>query len=168
MNALREAIRRLVHAVDGLCGLLLAAIVALNLAAVFLRYVVFVPLSWSEEAIRYLAVWMTLVGSAAASWYDEHMDMNMFADMGSPGFRAWHRAILHVLTGIFAVFVTWQGTRYCMLNGTQTAPTTGLPMLYVYGALAVGGALMLVVSLVKTRDCFVPPARDEAGTKAVL
>ena len=47
-------------------------------------------------------------------------------------------------------------------------PTTGLPMLYVYGALAVGGALMLVVSLVKIRDCFVPPARDEAGTKAVL
>jgi TRAP-type C4-dicarboxylate transport system permease small subunit len=41
-------------------------------------------------------------------------------------------------------------------------------MLYVYGALAVGGALMLVVSLVKIRDCFVPPARDEAGTKAVL
>jgi TRAP-type C4-dicarboxylate transport system permease small subunit len=111
---------------------------------------------------------MTLVGSAAASWYDEHMDMNMLADTGGPVFRAWHRAILHVLTGVFAVFVTWQGTRYCMLNGTQTAPTTGLPMLYVYGALAVGGALMLVVSLVKIRDCFVPPGKDETGTKAVL
>ncbi len=168
MKSLREAIRLVVHAVDGICGLLLAAIVALNLVAVFLRYVVFVPLSWSEEAIRYLAVWMTLVGSAAASWYDEHMDMNLFADAGSPAFRAWHRAALHVLTATFSVFVAWQGTRYCMLNGTQTAPTTGLPMLYVYGALAVGGVLMLVVSLAKIHDCFVPPEREEAGTKAVL
>lgn len=168
MEALREGTRRLVHAVDGICGLLLAIIVVLNLLAVFLRYVVFVPLSWSEEAIRYLSVWMTLVGSAAASWYDEHMDMNMFADMGSPGFRAWHRAVLHALTAVFSVFVAWQGTVYCMLNGMQTAPTSGIPMLYVYGALAVGGALMLLVSLVKIRDCFVPPEKDEAGTRAVL
>ena len=168
MKTMREGIRRLIQAVDGLCGALLAAIVVLNLVAVFLRYVVFVPLSWSEEAIRYLAVWMTLVGLAAASWYDEHMDMNMFADMGGPAFRAWHRAILHALTAVFSVFVTWQGTIYCMLNGTQTAPTSGLPMLYVYGALAVGGALMLVVSLVKILDCFVPPERAETGTRTVL
>ena len=67
MKSVREGVRRLVHAFDGLCGLLLAIIVVLNLVAVFLRYVVFVPLSWSEEAIRYLSVWMTLVGSAAAS-----------------------------------------------------------------------------------------------------
>jgi len=168
MKTMREGIRRLIHAVDGLCGALLAAIVVLNLVAVFLRYVVFVPLSWSEEAIRYLSVWMTLIGSAAASWYDEHMDMNMFADMGGPAFRAWHRAILHTLTAVFAVFVTWQGTRYCMLNGTQTAPTSGLPMLYIYGALTIGGALMLVVSLVKIHDSFVPPDKDETGTRAVL
>ena len=111
---------------------------------------------------------MTLIGSAAASWYDEHMDMNMFADMGGPTFQAWHKAVLHALTAVFAVFVTWQGTRYTVLNGMQTAPTSGLPMLYVYGALAVGGALMLVVSLVKILDCFVPPDKVETGTRTVL
>lgn len=168
MKSVREGVRRIVHAFDGLCGMILAIIVVLNLVAVFLRYVVFVPLSWSEEAIRYLSVWMTLVGSAAASWYDEHMDMNMFADMGGPTFQAWHKAVLHALTAVFAVFVTWQGTRYTMLNGMQTAPTSGLPMLYVYGALAVGGALMLVVSLVKILDCFVPPEKAETGTRTVL
>ena len=168
MSGIRSVVRRLVLTADGICGLLLAIIVALNLLAVFLRYVVFVPLSWSEEAIRYLSVWMTLVGSAAASWYDEHMDMNMLGDFGGPLFQSWHKAILHALTAVFAVFVLWQGTVYCLLNGRQTAPTTGLPMLYVYGALAVGGALMLIVSLVKIYDSFVPPQRSDTGTKVVL
>lgn len=168
MAGIRSAVRRVVHVADGLCGALLAIIVVLNLTAVFLRYVVFVPLSWSEEAIRYLSVWMTLVGSAAASWYDEHMDMNMFGDFGGPLFQTWHKAILHALTAVFATFVLWQGVIYCLLNGRQTAPTSGLPMLYVYGALAVGGALMLLVSLVKVADSFVPPLERETGTKVVL
>jgi TRAP-type C4-dicarboxylate transport system permease small subunit len=55
-----------------------------------------------------------------------------------------------------------------MLNGRQTAPTTGLPMIYIYAALAVGGALLTIVSLMKIYDSFVTPAEIESGNKAVL
>lgn len=160
--------RGIVRAVDVASGTFLFVIVVLNLAAVFMRYVVFSPFSWSEEAIRYLAIWMTFMGAAAASWLDEHMDMNMFSDMGGATFQSWHRAILHSLTAVFSGFVLWQGTIYCWLNGRQTAPTSGIEMIWIYGALVVGGALLLIVSLVKIYDCFVPPETVETGNKAVL
>lgn len=168
MAALRRHIRSLVHLADGLSGSLLLTIVAVNLAAVFMRYVMLDSISWSEEGIRYISVWMTFMGAAAASWYDEHMDMNMLADWGGPLFQRAHRAVLHVLTAVFACFVTWQGFVYCLRSGMQTAPTTGLPMIYVYGALVVGGALLFLVSLAKIYDQFVPPETVEAGNKAVL
>jgi TRAP-type C4-dicarboxylate transport system permease small subunit len=168
MRTIREGVRRLVWFADAVCGALLVVIVALNLAAVFMRYVVFAPFSWSEEAIRYLAIWMTFMGAAAASWLDEHMDMNLLADRGGAVFQSWHRALLHTLTAIFAGFVLWQGVIYCWLNGRQTAPTTGLMMVWIYGSLAVGGALLLIVSLVKIHDCFVPPEEVETGNKAIL
>jgi TRAP-type C4-dicarboxylate transport system permease small subunit len=168
MKALRSGVRALARLADLVAGIALTAIVGVNLLAVFMRYVMLDSISWSEEAIRYLAVWMTFTGAAAASWLDEHMDMNMFADFGGAVFQSWHRAILHTLTAVFGAFVLWQGTIYCMHNGRQTAPTTGLPMIYIYAALAVGGALLTIVSLMKIYDSFVTPAEIESGNKAVL
>ena len=37
----------------------------------------------------------------------------------------------------------------CLLNGMQTAPATGIPMLAVYGAIFLGGILLAVVSVHK-------------------
>ncbi len=168
MKRLRASVRIVVDVADRICGACLLAIVILNLVAVFMRYVMLDSISWSEEGIRYIAVWMTFTGAAAASWLDEHMDMNMFTEFGGSAFQSWHRGLLHLLTAVFAGFVLWQGAIYCWLNGRQTAPTTGLPMIYVYGAIAVGGALLLIVSLVKIYDAFVPPETVETGNKAVL
>jgi len=161
-------VRAVVFFADAVSGLLLATIVGVNLVAVFMRYVMLDSISWSEEGIRYIAVWMTFMGATAASWLDEHMDMNMFADFGGPTFQSWHRGLLHALTAVFSGFVLWQGVVYCWLNGRQTAPTSGVMMIWIYSALAVGGGLLLIVSLVKIYDCFVPPDTVETGNKAVL
>ncbi|HEX2553920.1 MAG TPA: TRAP transporter small permease [Microvirga sp.] len=149
MRAFTRAVGGLVRLADHLIGLLLLVTVAVNAAAVFMRYVVGDSISWSEEAIRYLAIWITFLGAVAASQADEHMDMNMLAEFGGAGFQRWHRSLLHILISVFAAIVTWQGVRYCILNGAQTAPTTGLPMVFVYSALAVGGALLFLVSIAK-------------------
>ena len=56
MNALRDLIRPLVRVADHASGWLLLSICALNLVAVFMRYGLRDSISWSEEAIRYLAM----------------------------------------------------------------------------------------------------------------
>ena len=163
MNALRDLIRPLVRVADHASGWLLLSICALNLVAVFMRYGLRDSISWSEEAIRYLAIWMTFLGAASASWFDEHLDMNLLSGISNARFQAWHKAALQVLTLAFGVLVLWQGSVYVKLNGLQTAPTTGLPMFWIYSAIAVGGLLLVLVALVKLLDAFVPPPRDAEG-----
>lgn len=163
MKALRDLIRPLVRAADHASGWLLLSICVLNLVAVFMRYGLRDSISWSEEAIRYLAIWMTFLGAASASWFDEHLDMNLFSGISNARFQAWHKAALQVLTLAFGVLVLWQGSVYVKLNGLQTAPTTGLPMFWIYSAIAVGGLLLALVALVKLLDAFVPPPRDAEG-----
>ena len=163
MKALRSGVRALARLADLIAGIALATIVVVNLLAVFMRYVMLDSISWSEEAIRYLAIWMTFLGAASASWLDEHMDMNLFAGLSNVRFQAWHKASLQVLTLAFGVLVCWQGVVYVKLNGMQTAPTTGLPMFWIYSAIAFGGLLLALVALVKMLDAFSPPPRDAEG-----
>jgi TRAP-type C4-dicarboxylate transport system permease small subunit len=163
LNAFRDVMRVLVRFADQTAASLLVAICALNLAAVFMRYVMLDAISWSEEAIRYMAVWMTFLGVASASWLDEHMDMNLFDAVGGETVQRLHRAFLHLLAIVFGVIVLWQGSVYVSLNGMQTAPTTGLAIRWIYGAIPVGGLLLVLVSAVKLLDCFVPPPEDAEG-----
>ncbi len=141
---------------DHVIGWLLLISVALNVTQVFTRYVMNDPLFWTEEMVRYTTVWLTFVGAAAASLYGDHMDMNLFLEVKSRRFQAFHQAFLQVVIMAFCVLIIWQGTKFCILNGMQTAPATGLPMLYVYGATVVGGVLLALVTLHKIAAALVP------------
>jgi TRAP-type C4-dicarboxylate transport system permease small subunit len=139
-----------------LVGWLLVISVLLNVAQVFTRYAMNDPLFWTEEMVRYATVWMTFVGAAAASLYGDHMDMNLFLEVQNARFQAWHQAFLQLLVLVFCVLIIWQGTLFCILNGMQTAPATGMKMVYVYGATVVGGVLLAMVSIHKLVSALAP------------
>ena len=141
---------------DHVVGWLLLISVLLNVAQVFTRYALNDPLFWTEEMVRYTTVWLTFVGAAAASLYGDHMDMNLFLDVKNRRFQAFHQAFLQLIVLGFCVLIIWQGTKFCILNGMQTAPATGLPMVYVYGATVVGGVLLALVSIHKIAAALVP------------
>lgn len=141
---------------DHIIGWLLLISVLLNIAQVFTRYVMNAPLSWTEEMVRYSTVWLTFVGAAAASLYGDHMDMNLFLDVKNPRFQAWHQAFLQLVIFAFCVLLVWQGVKFVMLNGMQTAPTTGMPMVYVYSAMSAGGVMLAIVTVFKFLAALFP------------
>ena len=149
---------------DHVVGWLLVISVLLNVAQVFTRYAMNDPLFWTEEMVRYTTVWMTFVGAAAASLYGDHMDMNLFLEVKNARFQAWHQAFLQLIVLGFSVLIIWQGTRFCLLNGMQTAPATGLRMVYVYGATVVGGVLLALVTVHKIVAALAPAS--DAGAAA--
>ena len=152
MHRLRSSVHWLARAAEALSGLILIAITVLNLAAVFMRYVMLDSISWSEEIMRYASIWLTFLAAGAVSWNHEHLNMDLFTRLGGATAQRIQRCATHLLSAFFAGIVVWQGTSYCMRNGWQTAPTTGFLMLYAYGSIVVGGVLLLLVELVKARD----------------
>lgn len=155
----RPVVNVLLELADMLGGLILIAVTVLNLAAVFMRYVMNDSLSWSEEVMRYACIWMTFLAAAAASHHAEHLSLDLMRFRGSQYVQRVHEASLHLLAAVFAASVLWQGIRYCIKNGMQTAPSTGVLMVWVYGAIAVGGALILIAELTKTWDAYT--GRDD-------
>jgi len=161
MKLIHRTGRMVGNLADHLVGWLLLAGVLLNVAQVFTRYALNDPLFWTEEMVRYTTVWLTFVGAAAASLYGDHMDMNLFGEVKSARFQSWHQGFLQLIVLVFCVLIIWQGARFCLLNGMQTAPATGLPMVYVYGATVVGGVMLLLVTLHKLLAAWNPESDRE-------
>jgi TRAP-type C4-dicarboxylate transport system permease small subunit len=135
------------HAYDGL-GHVGGAILAVMTAAVFLQ-VVMRFLGWAgidgiEEVPRYLFVWLIMIGAAAAMQRGEHTVLDYFIDRLGPRLRALAVA-LTTAAGIGLFFYLIKLSFVLVPNAQlQTSAGLGLPLGYVFAAIPVGAALIVL------------------------
>lgn len=135
---------KLANLTEVLAAILLVAVIAMNLAQVFFRYVLVDPLSWTEETMRYSTTWMVFLAAGSALFRGEHMVINLFDDVRSARLRRLvHRAVL-LCIGAFCVLLMWEGFPAAIDNMRQVSPATRIPMTVPYMAIPVGATLMLV------------------------
>ena len=135
------------RAYDGL-GVLAGALIALLTFAVFLqvvlRYVFRTGIEGLDEAPRYLFVWLVMIGAAAAMHRGEHTTLEYFRLR----LTARGRALATVITegaGIL-LFLSMIKTSLVLVPNSQlqSSPGLGLPLGYVYAAVPIGAALIVL------------------------
>lgn len=136
--------RALTRSTEIAATLILIAVTTLNLTQVVGRYAFNTGFSWTEETMRYLMVWLMMLGSVACIFRAEHMALATLENMVPPPKARLVRSALYTVAAIFCVFVLIYGWPLAMRNANQVAPASGIPMIYPYLALPVGAFLMLV------------------------
>ena len=63
-----------------LVGVVFFIIIAVTCLQVICRYVFNRSLVWSEELVRFLVVWLCMVGSAVSNFDDDHMTINIIVE----------------------------------------------------------------------------------------
>jgi TRAP-type C4-dicarboxylate transport system permease small subunit len=132
---------------DGL-GFLGGAILAVMTGAVFLqvllRYVFRTGLEGLDEVPRYLFVWLVMIGAAAAMARGEHTALAYFRDRLGPRGRAG-LSLLTTALGMLLFLSMIRSSLVLVPNANlQTSPGLRLPLGYVYAAVPVGAALILL------------------------
>jgi hypothetical protein len=152
---------------------LLAAMAIIIFANVVLRYTTSQSIEWAEEVARYMMVWMTFLGAGPVLRYGGHIAVDNLQD-ALPEFwaRALRLLIAVMLTGFF-VFILYAGLNYVERAQYQMTPTTQISMAWVYGAMPVGGLLLLAHWLLVVRDyvlsrSFASDAHFDANASASL
>jgi TRAP-type C4-dicarboxylate transport system permease small subunit len=79
-RALRKG---MAHMVEGAVGLLMAALCLTIVAGVVSRYVVGRPLAWTDEAARYLFIWVSFLGAAVAVRRRANFKLDLIAWRGA-------------------------------------------------------------------------------------
>lgn len=87
--------RALTRSTEIAATLLLIAVTALNLTQVTGRYAFNVGFNWTEEAMRYLMVWLMMLGSVACIFRAEHMALATLESMVAPDRAPFVRSALY-------------------------------------------------------------------------
>jgi TRAP-type C4-dicarboxylate transport system permease small subunit len=137
-------VKRLYDGLGLLGGLILAAMTGAVFVQVVLRYAFRTGVEGLDEVPRYLFVWLVMIGAAAAMERGEHTALLYFRDRLGPAGRAG-LAVLTTALGMLLFLSMIKSSLVLVPNANlQTSPGLRLPLGYVYAAVPVGAALILL------------------------
>lgn len=140
INWLERGITVLEHIL--LCCLIVVMF-SLTFAQVVFRYLLDSPLIWSEELVRYLLVWVSMIGAAGALRIRSHFSLTTFVAHLHSSAAATVSLLVDLAVAIFAAVVLVQGIHMTTFGFSEQAVSFPLSMGWFYLAVPAAGGLML-------------------------
>ncbi len=139
------------------CILLLATISIDLLLGVYSRYVLERTFVWYDEVARACFIWLVFLGAALAVRRGAHFGLHVFVDMMAPRLRRAVSLLTPLAVIAFSSTLIVQGWALMQVGAQQTTAVMTMPVSWIYAAMPVGGALMILYALPLFRRP-LPPA----------
>lgn len=125
-------------------GLFSMAII--TLINVVLRYLFGIAVSWSEEVVRYLMIWVTFIGMDVGVRDSKHLGVDFFVRLCGDRGEMVFRAISDVIGLGFAAAMAYLGVRLTitLFQTQQLSPALQVPMGIFYLVVPIGGVLSAI------------------------
>ena len=133
--------------VERVCIVLMTVLVADVFLGVWSRYVMHATFQWYDEVARLCFVWMIFLGAAVAVRRGAHFRLHLLIDRFGPSARRRVDLVVLVVVIAFAAVLLAGGIAIAPLARRQVTDALEISMLWFYGALPVGGALMIMFAL---------------------
>lgn len=126
-----------------LLAILMIAITFVTFYQVITRYVLNNASSWSEELVRYMFIWASLLGAAIGIREHIHIGIDVVVNQFPLPLRCVVRIIVKIaIIGMCLILVIF-GIKMVGATAKQISPALHLPMKYVYLSAPVGGIFMI-------------------------
>jgi TRAP-type C4-dicarboxylate transport system permease small subunit len=139
--------RILTNAVEWMCMALMVIISVDLFLGVFSRYVLFKTFLWYDEIARGCFVWLTCLGAAVGVKRYAHFRLHIIVDRMPPRLQQITTVLALLMIMSFALVLIQQGWGFLELGKFQQTPVMGLPKIWIYAALPLGGALMILYAI---------------------
>lgn len=127
-------------------GAFIVMIISSSLQILF-RYVLDIPLSWTEELSRYTFVWSTALGISIFMRGRKHSSVDLLESFLPERYGKWLLALSDLLCEVFFAVVVIGGVRMVTVTMDQMSPALGIPMGFMYLSIPLSGAIMMLMSM---------------------
>lgn len=117
---------------------------------------------WTEELIRWIWVWMALLGVSEAERQQQHLRMEMLPALWSAAVRRAVYTAIDASTGALAVYLAWLGYKGVLRTWNDESVTLHMSDAVLYAALPVGAALWALRLFLRVAGRHQPAAVDAA------
>lgn len=162
-----NSIRRFDDLVNRLCqyfsALLLAVISVVCALQVFYRHVLNNSLSWSEELMRYLFIWMVLIATTITVKHGSGASVDSLAGIFRRFNARLYTVVLHLLMAAGGVVFVVYGWKISMNTMSSLTAALQVPMGLVYLCVPISGAIITLHCLTAILDALLSKkeAQDE-------
>ena len=111
---------------------------------IIFRYLLQLPLSWSEELARYSFMWTTFLGASVALRYNTLPNITMGVKFFPKKLQPYMYLLTNGLSTVFCYHFIVEGTKLCIAVLPDKTPALDFTISWAYAALPVGGLFMLV------------------------
>lgn len=144
---MKKPLDRLEQIVEIIMIVLVAAFTILVGVQVVSRYVFNSSLTWSEQAARYMFVWLVMLGLPILYRRGEHVGFTMLTETLPSKAELIIKVIIHLLVLVFAVIWIKLAYDYCaQLNGKKFSGLD-LPQVYVYSSQIASAVLLGIFTI---------------------
>ena len=150
--------KRSIQKVDKCLSMIENAVIILGLSAMFLillaqvimRYVFSRPLTWIEEAARFIFVYVSFIGISYAYRQKGHIRMEVVVNLFPQAVRRGLEVLINLGTIALFCYMIPFSFRFIGIQAGVKATATHIPMSIVYTALPLGMALSCVRLLISS------------------
>lgn len=137
VNKIVDAVVRAVMAVSGI------VLLAVTFAQVVCRYVLKLPLPWSQDVIRLSFTYLVFWGAAWCVRDKAHLNVDVLLTMLSKKGRLAVEILINVVLVCLFAFLLYMGIQFAKTGSVQTASYLPIPMSCYYMSIPSASALMI-------------------------
>jgi TRAP-type C4-dicarboxylate transport system permease small subunit len=151
---LERAARLIEQVVNKVAIILFSVVFVTMLLQIFFRYVLDSPLVWTEELCRYLFIWTCFLGWTIALRQKSHIRISFFIERLPPSLAKGVTFVFQILIFVFLIQLFRYGIAMTMRSFSVPTITLFFSWAYVYLAVPLSAAIMLLYSVVDVIDFF--------------
>lgn len=134
-----------IHKFEEIFGsVILGTMTIVTFLAAINRFTFNLAMPWSEELVKFLVMWMTMIGAALGVGRSEHVGIDVFVERFPSKLQFIVAQFMNVIGMIFSVVFCYIGYLMVVKQYSQKSTALEISMGIVYACVVVGAILMLI------------------------
>lgn len=125
------------------------------------RWILGNPSTFTDEFLRYVLIWASMLGSAYCFYKDEHLALDLVKDRVKGGVRIALLVFIEAAILFFVCYVFVYGGMKLVMNATNKSSVMHISFKLLYACLPVSGIFIVIARIMKYAQLFI----DSKGGK---
>lgn len=128
---------------------------------IFTRWILKDPSTFTEEFMRYMLIWASMLGSAYCFYKDKHLTLDLFKRRAKGRLGLVLNVFIEVMILFFVIYVFVYGGGRMAVNSTNNSPVMQIPFKVLYMILPLSGCFIVIARVLKYVQMYLDAKIDK-------